>query len=199
MRPIVLLIIISILTHSKAFTMSMNYFIQSDRETNCKENFGNTLSFFFEQIGGYGETAEVIQVEKILNIDLSLFQKVSSGSETEFGNVKTIENWISIDTLRNLVELFLNKIDQNKEFYKKIIHNENIDKIRIEIERINKITDREKWASEMKKLEENPTYFYPPNSHYFENGQFTNELNNLLETLNCFKKNNVEKVQLIYM
>jgi hypothetical protein len=199
MRPIVLLIFISTLTQSKAFTMSMNYFIQSDKETNCKKNFGNSLSFFFEQIGGYGENAEVIQVEKILNIDLSLFQKVSGESETENGEIKIIENWINIDTLRNVAELFLNKINLDKDFYKKIIHNENIDKERNEIERINKITDPEKRASEMKQLEENPTYFYPPNFHYFENGQFIEELKYLLETLNCFKKNNVEKAQLIYM
>lgn len=61
--------------------MGMNYYIVPNKQTNCENNFGNGLSFFFEQIGGYGEAAEVEQVSKILSIDLSVFQDVEYDPE----------------------------------------------------------------------------------------------------------------------
>ena len=63
-------------TKNKYSTIGMSYEIIPDKQTRCVNDFGNGLSFFFEQVGGYEETAEVEQVSRILKIDLSVFQDV---------------------------------------------------------------------------------------------------------------------------
>ncbi len=56
--------------------MGMSYEIIPNKPTKCVNDFGEGLFFFFEQVVGYEETAEVEQVSKILDLDLSVFQDV---------------------------------------------------------------------------------------------------------------------------
>ena len=56
--------------------MGKDYYIFTDKETDCTDDFPEGLSNFFEQVGGFGDTAEAEQVSRILGIDLSIFQDV---------------------------------------------------------------------------------------------------------------------------
>ncbi|HEX8506108.1 MAG TPA: hypothetical protein VF630_12135, partial [Hymenobacter sp.] len=62
----------------------MDYYIIPEEETACEDSFPDGLSFFFEQVGGYGEAAEVEQVSRILQIDLSVFQETSLNEDAGF-------------------------------------------------------------------------------------------------------------------
>ncbi len=86
--------------------MGMSYYLVPDRQTNCKDDFGSGLTFFFEQVGGYGETAEVEQVSKILNIDLSIFQDVEYDPEDQ---AELEKHWHNLDTLTSIVSAFIAK------------------------------------------------------------------------------------------
>ena len=46
--------------------MGMSYEIIPNKQAECLNDLSEELSFFFEQVGGYGQTAEVEQISKIL-------------------------------------------------------------------------------------------------------------------------------------
>src|SRR5262245_53564802 len=105
--------------------MSMNYFIFSDLdlEDNYDEeilklsSFPHGLSFFFEQVGGYGERAEVSQVSRILNIDLDLFQNVDFPE-----NPNSNKTWQTIDIIINKLNEFSQCIESNPQYFQKVSH-----------------------------------------------------------------------------
>lgn len=80
------------------------------------------LSFFFEQIGGYGDKSEVAQVSAILAIDLSVFQDYDYGTE-DLIEEKTY--WKDINTFINTVEALITKIQITPNYYTHVQHNLN--------------------------------------------------------------------------
>ena len=63
----------------------MSYNLIPNKESKCENDFPGGLSFFFEQVEGYGETAEVEQVSRLLDIDLRIFQDIDYNYSEEHG------------------------------------------------------------------------------------------------------------------
>ena len=105
--------------------MSMNYFIYSDiepedtydEEIRDLSHFPYGLSFFFEQVGGYDECAEVSQVCELLNIDLDLFQNVDFPE-----NPHSSKTWQTIEVVVNKLDEFSQAIKKNPKYFEKVLH-----------------------------------------------------------------------------
>ena len=178
--------------------MSMNYFIYPDKETKCKHDFPNGLSFFFEQVGGYGEHSEVSQVSKILNIDLSIFQHYDS-SRPENEKYDDREFWNDIDTFINVIDLFVNKIQENKDYYKSVQYNPNQIKYDNQLENIWKIKDTTVRNKELDNLYKQPGFLCPLDYGYLKNGEILIDLNDLKQVFECLKKEGIKRIKLMYM
>lgn len=175
--------------------MGMSYEIIPNKQTKCVNNFGNGLSYFFEQIEGYNETAEVEQVSRVLNIDLSTFQDINYNYEDKNDIEK---HWHDIDTFSSCVEAFINKIKSYPDYYKQVNHNPNRNKQLNEEERILDIADAVEREKQLKMLRSQPFYYYPPDHGYLREGRLLKDLQTLRRTLDCYKKNGVTKVRLEY-
>lgn len=88
MKIVSIFLILGILSAKPSATLtpihrSMAYFLVPDKKSACSDDFPDGLSCFFEQIGGFDEKAEVAQVSKVLQIDLSIFQDVEYNYKDE--------------------------------------------------------------------------------------------------------------------
>jgi hypothetical protein len=175
--------------------LGMTYSIIANKETNCENNFGDGLSFFFEQIGGYEEFAEVIQVSKILKVDLTIFQDVDYNYEDKS---EIDKHWHDIDKLLILIETVLKKIELNPNYYKKVKHNLNRDKQLEDESKIWLIMDSLEREKKLKQLHIQPFYYYPPDYKYLSEGRFLKDLHILQKTLLCYKKSGATKFRLEY-
>lgn len=92
--------------------MGMDYYLYSDLGSYPDHGFPEKLSYFFEQLGGYGERSLVAQTEKLLNIDLGLFQKTS---HPEGGST-----FIALAVLQKLVAELIEKVRANPGFIKQL-------------------------------------------------------------------------------
>ncbi|MEO6327849.1 MAG: hypothetical protein ABIO55_02905 [Ginsengibacter sp.] len=173
----------------------MGYYIIPNKQTACQNNFGNGLSFFFEQVGGYEETAEVEQVSKILRIDLSVFQDV----DYEYSKKVELEkHWHNIDTFTRVVHTFISKIKSQPNYYKRITHNPDKQKQNDEFSRLIYMQDTAQAAKILEQLQKQPYYYYPPDYGYLSKGRLLKDLQILKHTLDCYKKSGVTKIRLEY-
>ena len=176
--------------------MGMSYDIIPNKETKCANDFGNGLSFFFEQVGGYGETAEVEQVSQILKIDLSIFQDIDYNYDDK-NNIT--EHWHDIDSLVFIVDTFINKITTHPDYYKQVLHNP-IDRNK-QLDEESKLWEIQDTTLRNQKIEEihkQPFYYYPNDYGYLSKGRLLKDLQILKKTLECYKKNGVTKVRFEY-
>ena len=191
-----LIVILLVASTTAQATMGMSYDIIPNKKIKCANNFGNGLSFFFEQIGGYGETAEVEQVSRILGIDLSVFQDVNYNYED---STDISGHWHSIDSLSLLIEEFISKIQNNPDYYKQVLHNPDIEKQLEEENRIWNIEDSTERDTQLNSLRAQPFYYYPPDYGYLRDGRIFNDLRILKQTLICYKKSGATEIRLTYM
>ncbi len=169
--------------------MGMYYYLIPETETNCTNDFPTGLSYFFDQVGGYGEYATVSQLESILNIDLSLFQKTFIEDESmfeemeEYGEIKNAEQEykkhkentrIATDYILEILIEFRDGLKKNKDFANTLKFNNN------------------------KTLPEEVRALCPPEIEYYKNGKFINDLDTLILTLECYKKNGIKYLRLGY-
>jgi hypothetical protein len=175
--------------------MSMNYDIIPNKQTQCNDEFGEGLSFLFEQVGGYGNKAEVEQVSKVLQLDLSIFQDVEYSYEDKKGIEK---HWHSIDVVYSLVDTFISKIHSHPDYYKQVYHNPNRNGQLKEQQRIWEITDTAERDKQLELLYKQPYYFYPPDYGYLSSGGLLKGLTTLKKTLDCYRKNGVTKIRFEY-
>lgn len=187
--------------------MGMDYFIIPDIQVECDDNFPEGLSFFFEQIGGYGEYAEVEQVSRILQIDLSVFQEISFESEGEYdegNNESEVEEeshttWHDVKLIVDIVNALLNKIDAFPDYYKQVIHSPNrkndIQKL---MQTISK-GENENAVHQLETLQAHEFYNYPYDKDYLSKGKIVEDLIALRETLQCYQGKGVSKIKLLYM
>ena len=181
-------------THNSRI-MGMSYDIIPNKETKCENDFGDGLSYFFEQVEAYYETAEVEQVSRVLNIDLSVFQDINYNYEDK----SDIENhWHDIDTFVALVDTFISKIKSNPDYYKQVFYNPNRDKNLDEEQRIWQIADTAERDKKLELLRSQPFYYYPPDRGLLSEGRLLKGLQTLRRTLECYKKSGVTKVRLEY-
>ncbi|MCM0664514.1 hypothetical protein [Flavobacterium tyrosinilyticum] len=168
----------------------MDYYIEANGKTNCKDDFPSGLSFFFEQVGGFEEKSMVMQVEKILKINLSIFQ------DYDFeGEENSSKHWKNIKTFEKTIDDLLLKIKANPDYYKKVKYNSanppsygySTDKK--EMERMKK---------QQREYEKSPLFGYPADNGYLSSKKFVEELNQLKSILNCYKKHGATKIKLSY-
>ncbi len=110
MKNLIILILIFI---NFSFTNAgMNYTIEANVKTKCKDDFTSSLSFFFEQVEGFGDKSMVSQVEKILTIDLSTFQEYDYMDNEESSE----KYWKDIRKFEAVIDKLLLKINANPKY-----------------------------------------------------------------------------------
>jgi len=199
-KPVVCLLLVTLLTTSfkqqhKSPGMGMSYDIIPNKKTACTNQFPGGLSFFFEQVGGYGEHAEVEQVSRILKIDLSIFQDIDYNYE-DSSDVE--RHWHNIDTIANVIDSFISKISSNPYYYTHVKHNPNRAKQLDEEEKLMHLIDTAQLNSRLEQLRNQPLYYYPPDLGFLSNRRLSKDLSTLKTILNCFKKDGVTKVRFEY-
>lgn len=100
--------------------MGMDYFFSHENhDLYIKDGFPSDLGFFSERTGKYDDNAELRQIEKILNIDLSIFDHMKYDVDHDFeGYVLKI----SVSNLEEKVSKILQKTQSNPNYHKKIIY-----------------------------------------------------------------------------
>lgn len=186
--------------------MGMYYSIKANIETSCKDDFPESLSYFFEAIGGWGEESEVAQVSKILDIDLSTFQDYYFYDMSETEEEAT---WKDLNAFQALIQLFIQKIDSNPDYFKEVIYNPK----RTKLDSLNsnlheKLKDQKTIQEQLKEIQlldqkiqeetEDEFYLYPADRKYLSNNQLKRDLQVLNSILDCYKKKGATKIQLGY-
>jgi hypothetical protein len=93
--------------------MGMDYYLRTDPPRENVPSFPESLSYFFEQWGGYAECSMVGQTEKLLKIDLRIFQKTGHPEMPD-------HVFHEIKKLRKVVTTFIEKIQATPKFYEKV-------------------------------------------------------------------------------
>jgi hypothetical protein len=175
--------------------MGMDYYIMPGGEAHCENEFPEGLSFFFEQVGGYDDYAEVSQVSQILQIDLSVFQEISYDENEEYyspyGEDEEVEDaedspaiWHDTAEVISLIDSLLAKIASFPAYYKQVIHG----------------PARQQDAGH--SLQTSHTKLlpgYPPDYGYLSKGEVIKDLQTLRKTLACYEENGVFKCKFMYM
>lgn len=176
--------------------MGMSYDIIPNKQTKCANDFGNGLSFFFEQVGGYDEKAAVEQISQILKLDLSLFQEI----DYNYDDANDIEkHWHPLDTVSSLVDTFIHKILTHPDYYKQVHHNPDDRNKQVDEEnRLWQLSDTVERDKQIEALHQQPFYYYPPDHGYLSQGRLLKDLRILKKTLDCYKKNGVTKIRFEY-
>lgn len=168
----------------------MDYYIESNIKTRCKDDFPSGLSFFFEQLGGFDEKSMVSQVEKILKIDLSTFQDYDFDGE-ENPN----KHWKNINAFEKTIDDLLLKIKADPNYYKKVKFNTidppdyGFSSDKIKMERIRQ---------KQREYEKSPLFGFPIDNGYLSSNEFVSDLNQLKNILKCYKKYGATKIKLGY-
>jgi hypothetical protein len=189
--------------------MGMDYYIIPETETTCQNDFPDKLSFFFEQVGGYGDYAEVSQVSQILQIDLSVFQEISyDDGEYYDGPIEEDDEeapedspviWHNTATVVQIIDNLLAKIAAFPDYHKQVLHNPNRKQ---DLDALFKITasgDEEEIMRGLEALESKPLFSYPADHGYLSNGEIVEDINTLRKTLMCYEDNGVSKFKFMYM
>lgn len=166
----------------------MDYYIESNVKSTCKDDFPSGLSFFFEQVGGFGEKSMVSQVEKILKIDLSTFQDYDSEGE------ENSRHWKNILVFEKTIDNLLLRIKANPNYYKKVKFNPIYEDYVYSSDK----QEREKNKQKQREYEKSPLHGFPYDNGYLNSNKFVTELKQLKNILNCYKKNGATKIRLGY-
>ncbi len=175
--------------------MGMRYHIKADKHTSCEGRFPDELSFFFEQIGGYGEKSEVAQVAEVLNINLSAFQQYDHGTE-DVDN--SLQLWKEIGPFTELVINFLARLEASPGYYTQVKHNAQLKQQNEQLFTMG-FSDNNKFLELIEEFESQPDYGYPSDYGYLSSGRILKDLRDLKNLLQCFRKNGASKIKLYYM
>jgi len=97
--------------------MGMYYGIKPNKNIPCKDIFPEGLSNFMEKLPFTDYNSEVRQVSQILDINLEAFHIYYDGTN-DSDSVQ--EYWQNIDTIISIVDSLINKIEQNKDYFKQV-------------------------------------------------------------------------------
>lgn len=170
--------------------LGMDYSIEANVKTKCKDDFPPRLSFFFEQIGGFGDKSMVAQVEKILKIDLSTFQDYDYMDNEESPD----KYWKNITTFEAVINKLILKINTNPKYYEKVKYNP----IKPEYAFSSDTNEMKKIKAKEQEYENHPMYGYPYDNKYLSSGAIVEDLEILKNMLKCYKKNGATKIKLSY-
>lgn len=163
--------------------MGMYYNIEIKNDKLGYINFPESLSYFFEQLGGYGEKSIVAQIESILDIDLSIFQK------TYHPEMESDGFWIDIEELINKLEEFESKIKLNQNYFSKVI--------------LKPIDDRRKqvkldFENLAKYQTENPLSLYPIDNGIITEKSLMDSIIELITIIRELKAKGENQIRLVY-
>lgn len=190
--------------------MGMDYYIIPDGEVACENEFPESLSFFFEQAGGYEEKAEVLQVSRILQIDLSVFQEISYDDEGDYGGFADEDEedespedsptiWHDTATVVSVIDNLLAKISAFPDYHKQVLHNPSRIKDLDVFFEVTASGDEEKIKQGLGVLESKPLFGYPSDYGYLSDGGLVEDLKTLRKTLMCYEDSGVTRFKLMYM
>ena len=174
--------------------MGMDYFIRANIETDCENDFPERLSNFFEQFPVSDFNTEVRQVSKILNINLDAFQVYDHGTD----DLKEEQCWQDIETFTSLVDSFINKIEQNKDYHKQVRYNKDGASVNDQLHELFNRNDVDAMANMLYGMHQNPDINYPIDRGYLSENRIVKDLYELMDILNCYKKTGATKIQLSY-
>lgn len=145
---------------------------------------------FFEQWGGYDDKSEVAQVERILDINLTVFKEYDYPDTTG----KITRHWKSIKTLDNLLAKLLLKIKANPQYYKQVIHNP------VSMEYYLPIDSAEEARMEERQRAHNQNQLsnYPDDFGYLKSARFQNDIKALRALLYCYRRAGATKISISY-
>lgn len=175
--------------------MGMRYLLKPDKHTSCEGQFPYELSFFFEQMSGYGNKSEAIQVSELLDIDFSVFEGAQKAIESI---EEEINMWKDIEDFTDLVTTLLTKLILKPDYHTYIRHNENQRRQDEQLVTLG-IKDSSKFLELLEKFQAEPDYGYPSDYGYLSSGRIMKDLSDLKNLLHCYKKNGVKKVKLYFM
>ena len=173
----------------------MDYYIMPGGEAHCENDFPESLSFFFEQVGGYDDYAEVSQVSRILQIDLSVFQEISYDEDEEYYSPDDEDEeaedsedspaiWHDTDAVILVIDDLLAKIAAFPDYYKQVMHG----------------PARQQNEDFSLQMPDNKLLSgYPPDYGYLSKGEIIEDLKTLRKTLTCYEENGVYKFKFMYM
>jgi hypothetical protein len=169
----------------------MDYYIEANVKTPCKDDFPSGLSFFFEQLGGFDEKSMVSQVEKILKIDLSTFQDYDFDGEEN-----PHKHWKNINAFEKTIDNLLLKIKADPDYYKKVKFNP-IDPPEYGFSSDKK--EMERMKQKQREYQKSTMFGFPKDNGYLSSNRFISDLNQLKNILKCYKKtgSNKNKTELL--
>lgn len=165
----------------------MNYLIELDNNYQDKKSFPDILSYFFEQAGGYGDASVVCQIEKILNIDLSIFQRIYY-IESEVGTVAP-DMWIELSDLISIVDLWIEQMNSNPYYFTKVIFND------VDINNLINVMSVEELT---RYISENLLSKYPYNNGLLNEKVLKKAVSEFRISLSDFQKQQVHKIRFLY-
>lgn len=161
--------------------MGMDYYIETKEELEDEFDFPEGLSYFFEQVGGYGDTSMVSQVERILEIDLSIFQNTyhpddeydqdfdddydQEDEESDNDNGELDHSWIDLDRIQSITREFMLKIANSPEYHTRVTY-EGI--------------------------------LYPEDTGYLSSGEILDDLREFDATISKLKEQKCTEIRLVY-
>lgn len=170
----------------------MNYFIYDDDNT-TPHMVPPGLSQFFEQFQGFESESEVAQVEKILGLDLSLFQQ---WNEPGAKDVK----WHKLDDVMHLTQQLIKKVQATPDLHERVEFSampqphlqEKLIKLAME-------GDKQKIEAFVKEWQHTPDSAFPPDTGYIRKGFFMQDLLAFQEILFSIKQSKGKKINFTYM
>jgi len=174
----------------------MDYFIKADIDTDCDDDFPESLSNFLEQYPVSDFQGEARQISKILNINLDPFFVYGTGYE---GPEEEQKFWQDLAAFEALVDSFLSKIAENKEYYKQVRYNSAADSLREQMhDLLLHKKDEESLARAFQLLHESPDVSFPTDRGYLSSNRIVDDLNALKALLNSYKHAGATKIMLSY-
>lgn len=173
----------------------MRYLIKPDKHTNCEGHFPLELSFFFEQMNGYGDKSEVAQVAGLLNIDVSAFKQHQYGTSSVDEEVNM---WEDVDAFTGQISSFITKLILEPDYFRSVRYNVNQRKQDEQLVTLG-ISDSGKFLELLEEFQAQPDYGYPSDYGYLSSGRILKDLTDLKNLLVCYKKNGVKKVKVYFM
>jgi hypothetical protein len=174
--------------------MGMDYYIKANIKNNCENDFPEGLSNFFEQFPVSDFNSEVRQVSQILDINLDAFQAYDHGTD----DLKEEQCWQDIEAFASLVDSFINKIEQNRDYYRKVRYNKDGASVNGQLHELFSKNDVNAMADMLHSLHQNSDIYFPEDRGYLSENRIVKDLYELKETLSCYKKAGATEILLSY-
>jgi hypothetical protein len=178
--------------------MGMSYFVLTEDESSDTVNFTRELSDFFQGRFGYEDDSQVVQIEKLLNIDFELFYKINDPDEAR------TPIFINGHDLLNVINEFITKLESNSTIFSKVRMQEITDDRNIRMAQLQKefmaaasAKDFEKTMALTKELSDFNKL--PADTGYLKSGRLTKDLDEVRQGIEALLKQGKSKLKLYYM